>query len=106
MVPVHKTRTFKTASYLPIQDQAQQLQEQSMEMREQAKETKEEASEMKEQTAQLAGEMATLREELEIKMQKEFQEAIKQLSEVIIYCCSYCVLDGYNINEALTGLQV
>ena len=35
---------------------------------------------MKEQTGQLAGEVATLREEL----QQDFQEAIKQLSEVII----------------------
>ena len=35
---------------------------------------------MKEQTGQLAGEVATLREEL----QQDFQEAIKQLSEVMI----------------------
>ena len=37
----------------------------------------------------VAGEMATQREEFEAKLQKEFQEAIKQLSEVIIsllYC--------------------
>ena len=39
---------------------------------------------MKEQTRQLAGEMATLREVLEAKLQQEFQETIKQLSEVII----------------------
>ena len=32
----------------------------------------------------VAGEMATRREEFEAKLQKEFQEAIKQLSEVII----------------------
>ena len=32
----------------------------------------------------MAGEMATLREDFEAKLQKEFQEAIKQLSEVII----------------------
>ena len=40
---------------------------------------------MKEQTGQLAGEMATLREVLKAKLQQEFQEAIKQLSEVIIF---------------------
>lgn len=39
---------------------------------------------MKEQTAQLVGEMATLREKLEAKLQQDFQEAIKQLSEVVI----------------------
>ena len=38
---------------------------------------------MKEQTGHLSSEMATLREELEAKLQQEFQEAIKQLSEVI-----------------------
>ena len=44
----------------------------------------EQATEMKEQTGQLAGEVTNLREEL----QQDFQEAIKQLSEVIIiiYC--------------------
>ena len=40
---------------------------------------------MKEQTGQLAGEMATLREVLKAKLQQEFQEAIKQLSEVTIF---------------------
>ena len=42
---------------------------------------KEQAAKMKEQTGQL---VATLREELEAKLQQKFQEAIKQLSEVII----------------------
>ena len=42
---------------------------------------------MKEQTGQLAGEVATLREELEAKLQQDFQEVIKQLSEVIILYC-------------------
>ena len=42
---------------------------------------------MKEQTGQLAGEVATLREELETKLQKDFQEVIKQLSEVIVLYC-------------------
>lgn len=45
---------------------------------------KEQAANIKEQTRQLAGEMATLREDLEVKLQQEFQEAIKQLSEVMI----------------------
>ena len=45
---------------------------------------KEQAANIKEQTRQLAGEMATLREDLEVKLQQEFQEAIKQLSEVTI----------------------
>lgn len=45
---------------------------------------KEQAANIKEQTRQLAGEMATLREDLEVKLQQEFQEAIKQLSEVVI----------------------
>lgn len=45
---------------------------------------KEQAANIKEQTGQLAGEMATLREDLEVKLQQEFQEAIKQLSEVMI----------------------
>ena len=40
--------------------------------------------EMKEQTALLAGEVATLREGLEAKLQQDIQEAIMQLSEVII----------------------
>ena len=39
---------------------------------------------MKEQTALLAGEVATLREGLEAKLQQDVQEAIMQLSEVII----------------------
>ena len=43
----------------------------------------EQAARMKEQTGHLSSEMATLREELEAKLQQEFQEAIKQLSEVI-----------------------
>ena len=38
---------------------------------------------MKEQTGQLSDEMATLREVLEAKLQQKFQEAVKQLSEVI-----------------------
>ena len=45
---------------------------------------KEQAANIREQTRQLAGEMATLREDLEVKLQQEFQEAIKQLSEVMI----------------------
>lgn len=53
-----------------IQEQAQKLDKQS--------------KEMKEQTAQLAGEMATLKEKVETKLQQDFQEAIKQLSEVMI----------------------
>ena len=53
-----------------IQEQAQKLEEQS--------------KEMKEQTAQLAGEMATLREKVATKLQQDFKEAIKQLSEVMI----------------------
>ena len=42
---------------------------------------KEQAAEMREQNGHLAG---TLREELEAKLQQIFQEAIKQLSEVMI----------------------
>ena len=42
--------------------------------------SEEQVTEMKEQTGQLAGEVTTLREEL----QQDFQQAIKQLSEVMI----------------------
>ena len=73
-VPVSETQHIYINRY--IQEQAQKLKEQS--------------KEMKEQTGQLVGEMATLREELEAKLQKNFQEAIKQLSEVIILIIIYC----------------
>ena len=52
-------------------------------MQEQAQKLEEQSKEMKEQTGQLVGEVATLRNELIAKLQQDFQEAIKQLSEVI-----------------------
>ena len=46
--------------------------------------SEEQAAEMREQTEQLADEVATLRKGLETKMQKDFQEAFKELLEVIM----------------------